>query len=204
MTLTVAAQGNDIQTSELKILTQIYKEAVAALESDRTTDEEKVRSVMKLRLVVDAIDSEYQPLWISMEENVLASVDKAHKAAVERYGVEFHQEFDQFLQYYDLIQPSLQIDVKAETMQMLEARIRYIDQYRPQVFDNVDNHQELKALKNDLEGIFENMKEDESDPSLWWVIISTGSIILLSLSYVGWRKYVGNKKSEKYKNKLKD
>jgi len=45
----------------------------------------------------------------------------------------------------------------------------------------------------DLKNLFENMDEDEADPSLWWVIISTGSIIILTLSYVGWRKYKGDR-----------
>lgn len=41
------------------------------------------------------------------------------------------------------------------------------------------------------------MDEDEADPSLWWVIISTGSIIIATLSYVGWRKYNGDKEMKK-------
>ncbi len=62
---------------------------------------------------------------------------------------------------------------------------------------------ELTSLETDLEKLFENKKEDEADPSLWWVIISTGSIIVSTLSYVGWRKYKGQdeeKKSERQKN----
>lgn len=46
------------------------------------------------------------------------------------------------------------------------------------------------------------MEDDEADPSLWWVIISTGSIIIMTLSYVGWRKYQGDK--ELRKNRSRD
>jgi sporulation protein YpjB len=41
------------------------------------------------------------------------------------------------------------------------------------------------------------MDQDQADPSLWWVIISTGSIIIMTLSYVGWRKYKGDKDIQK-------
>ena len=46
------------------------------------------------------------------------------------------------------------------------------------------------------------MDEDEADPSLWWVIISTGSIIILTLSYVGWRKYQGEKEIRKPRTRV--
>ena len=40
-------------------------------------------------------------------------------------------------------------------------------------------------------------KKDEADPSLIWVIISTGGMIVLTLSYVGWRKYRGEKEKNR-------
>ena len=52
-------------------------------------------------------------------------------------------------------------------------------------------------MKRKLQTIFEGLTEDEADPSLWWVIISTGSIIILTLSYVGWRKYKGERERSK-------
>ena len=88
----------------------------------------------------------------------------------------------------------MKIDVSVENIQRLDARINFIDEYRAQVVNNMKSQQELDGLETDLKNLFENMDEDEADPSLWWVIISTGSIIILTLSYVGWRKYQGEKK----------
>jgi sporulation protein YpjB len=56
---------------------------------------------------------------------------------------------------------------------------------------------ELEGLETDLKKLFSDMDEDQTDPSLWWVIISTGSIIIMTLSYVGWRKYKGDKDIQK-------
>ena len=58
-----------------------------------------------------------------------------------------------------------------------------------------DGIEAIEALQTDLQALFEEneTEEDEADPSLWWVIISTGGIIISTLSYVGWRKYKGEK-----------
>ena len=83
----------------------------------------------------------------------------------------------------------MKIDVPIENIQKLDARIDFINEYRSQVVNNSKSQQELEALDIDLKNLFANMEEDEADPSIWWVIISTGSIIIMTLSYVGWRKY---------------
>jgi len=75
----------------------------------------------------------------------------------------------------------------------LDARINFIDVYRSQIVSNPKSLKELDGLETDLKKLFTDMDEDQVDPSLWWVIISTGSIIIMTLSYVGWRKYKGDK-----------
>jgi sporulation protein YpjB len=96
----------------------------------------------------------------------------------------------------------MKIDVSAENIQRIDARINFIDEYRSEVVNNVKSQQELEGLEMDLKNLFENMDEDEADPSLWWVIISTGSIIILTLSYVGWRKYQGEKDMRKNRSRV--
>jgi sporulation protein YpjB len=44
----------------------------------------------------------------------------------------------------------------------------------------------------DFEAVFQS-EEDESGPSIFWLIFSIGGIIFSTLSYVGWRKYNGEK-----------
>jgi sporulation protein YpjB len=96
----------------------------------------------------------------------------------------------------------MKIDVSAENIQKIDARINFIDEYRSEVVSNVKSQEELEGLEMDLKNLFDNMDEDEADPSLWWVIISTGSIIILTLSYVGWRKYQGEKEIRKNRSRV--
>ncbi|MDI5789376.1 sporulation protein YpjB [Bacillus licheniformis] len=48
---------------------------------------------------------------------------------------------------------------------------------------------ERLTLWKRLEDVFDQVEEDDADPSLLWVILTTGSIILSTLTYVGFRKY---------------
>ncbi|MGA9225952.1 MAG: sporulation protein YpjB, partial [Mesobacillus sp.] len=106
---------------------------------------------------------------------------------------------------YNVIYPSMKIDINPETIQKIDAKVSFIDQYRPQILSEASSQEELEALESDLQTIFDEMTEDEADPSLWWVMISTGSIIILTLSYVGWRKYKGDsKKSKKVQKERKN
>jgi sporulation protein YpjB len=99
----------------------------------------------------------------------------------------------------------MKIDVPVENIQRLDARIDFINEYQSQVVSDAKSQQELYALDTDLKNLFANMEDDEADPSLWWVIISTGSIIIMTLSYVGWRKYQGDKELRKNRSRdLKD
>lgn len=204
VSLEAASQDRALVVDELRVVSKVYEEAMATLKADNRSHQDKVISITKLRLVVDAIQSEYQPLWTELEDDMTTTIDESMLALLEKNKSRFHQSLDNLLMQYDLIDASLQIDVNAEMLQEVDARIRYIDQYRAEILKNEGEEKELVALKSDLQSIFDDWKEDETDPSLWWVIISTGSIIVISLSYTGWRKYVGMKRSQKGKNKLKN
>ena len=111
----------------------------------------------------------------------------------------FNEKLNSFLALYEVVYPSMKIDVSSERIQKLDTRINFVDQYRVEILTDNDARQELLVLETELQTIFDGLTEDEADPSLWWVIISTGSIIILTLSYVGWRKYRGE--HEKSKNR---
>jgi sporulation protein YpjB len=186
---------------ELRIVTVSHDEAMEAAVNSSMEYDERVTRMTKFRLVVDAISTSHQPLWIEMKERILTAFQQAKEAAHSGDSAHFHTNFNTFLSLYNVIYPSMKIDVSAENIQRLDARINYIDEYRAQVVNNMKSQQELEGLETDLKDLFENMDEDEADPSLWWVIISTGSIIILTLSYVGWRKFQAEKELRKNRSR---
>jgi sporulation protein YpjB len=187
---------------QLRIMTISHDEALEATVSPNMKYEERLNKLTKFRLVMDAVASKHQPLWTGMEDQMFSTLDQVKNAASKKEINQFNRHLNSFLSLYNVIYPSLKIDVPASSIQKLDARINFIDEYRSQMAGDAKYVKELDGLEADLKKIFDEVNEDESDPSLWWVIISTGSIIILTLSYVGWRKYKGDK--EMRKNRSRD
>ncbi|PLR99731.1 sporulation protein YpjB [Bacillus sp. T33-2] len=200
--LELAGKGKPFTMDELRIITVAHNGAVQAASSPDMTHEKRINEVTKFRLVIDAISSTHQPLWAEMEGPIMTVFGDLKKAAYIGDNQNFHSNLNSFLSLYQVIYPSMKIDVTPERIQKLDAKVSFIDHYRPKVLSEASGQKELDALQADLQTIFDDMTEDEADPSLWWVIISTGSIIILTLSYVGWRKYKGDR--EMLKNRQKE
>ncbi|MEH7125284.1 sporulation protein YpjB [Bacillus sp. JJ1773] len=198
--VSVTGKERSFTADELRILTISHDEAVQAAANATMNHEEKINRVTKFRLVMDAITSPYQPLWTEMESPIMTVFAEVKEAVYAGDKQQFHTTLNTFLSLYDMIYPSIKINVDRDHIQRLDAKIDFIDKYRPQVLTETASQMELEALEADLQLLFDEMTEDEADPSLWWVIISTGSIIILTLSYVGWRKYKGNQEKEKEKS----
>ncbi|WP_312475785.1 sporulation protein YpjB [Neobacillus sp.] len=191
--------GNEkpLTLDEVRIVHTSHDEAMEAAVSPTMKYEERINKLTKFRLVIDAIATNHQPLWTEMEDQIMTAFHQAKDAAINGDTPHFHSNFNTFLSLYNVIYPSMKIDVPVENIQRLDARIDFINEYRSQIVKDSKSQQELDALDTDLKNLFANMEEDQADPSIWWVIISTGSIIIMTLSYVGWRKYQGDKAMRK-------
>ena len=201
----ITGKEQPLTMDELRIVRQSRDEAVEAAASTDMKYEERMNKVTKFRLVVDAIATSHQPLWTAMEDQIMSAFEQAKDAAKNRDAEHFHSSFNKFLSLYNVIYPSMKIDVPVENIQKIDTRITFIDEYRSQVVNDPKSQQELVSLETDLKSLFDNMDEDQTDPSIWWVIISTGSIIIMTLSYVGWRKYKGEMEVKKDRSRdLKD
>jgi sporulation protein YpjB len=200
---TAQSMHQSFSMDELRILTISHNLALETINQTNSGIEQKVNAVTRFRLVMDALSSHYQPLWIEMEDPLMEAFNGVKSAAESGNSEQYHTELNLFLSKYNIIQPSIKLDIPVDQAQALDARISYLDHYRQKVLESTDAMAELTTLQSNLEHLFENKKEDEADPSLWWVIISTGSIIVSTLSYVGWRKYRGQGEapsSERQKN----
>lgn len=202
--LQITAKESIFDMDELRIITVAHNEALEAVQDEAMIDSERINVVTKFRLVIDAVKSTHQPIWTNMESSMMETFSQTKEAALQQNSEEFQKELSTLLTQYDIIYPSLKVDLSAETIQQLDTRIHFINQSRNELMTNQKAQQELDALQYDLKSIFKNMEEDEADPSLWWVIISTGSIIILTLSYVGWKKYIGSQEEIKTRKKQDD
>jgi sporulation protein YpjB len=200
----VASVHHSFSMDELRVLTVAHNQAVEAVNSTSMNLQQRVNTVTSFRLVMDTLSSQYQPLWTEMEGPIMTTFQQVKTAAENGNSEEYHSTLNSFLTKYNIIQPSLKLDIPVDKAQQLDTRISYIDQYRQDVIQGTNPQETLSNLEKDLQNLFDGVTEDESDPSLWWVIISTGSIIILTLSYVGWRKYKGESEESKKAKRLKD
>jgi len=189
----VPLTDSDMSVDELHVISSSHQKALDTLIEKKASDEEKMKAVTQFRLVVDAIVSEHQPLWGTMEEPIMTTFSQLKSNMEEGNQEAFQHEWNKFLSLYNLIYPSLVIDVKEQNIKRVETHISAIEE---NMFLEVSSHtrlQQLIAMEEALQDIFDNSEEDDTDPSLLWVIITTGSIILLTLTYTGWKKYKGEK-----------
>ncbi|MDP4083864.1 MAG: sporulation protein YpjB [Bacillota bacterium] len=187
---------------QLRIVSVSHDDAVEATVSPNMKYQERMNRLTTFRLVIDAVSSDHQPLWTGMKDQVMATLHHAKSDIQHHDSPKFNKDLNSFMSLYNIIYPSMKIDIPAETIQKLDAQIDFIDDYRSEMIGNSKNINELSGLTDDLQKLFDDMSEDQTDPSIWWVIISTGSIIIMTLSYVGFRKYQGDKASRKSRSRV--
>lgn len=192
----IPTEQNNLSLEHVKAITATHTEALKALQNEQVSSEEKERVVTQFRLVVDAATSEHQPLWSSMETSIMDTFSQM-KADVETGDEQsFQHDWNRFISLYNIIYPSIQVDVDTNIVKKMDAHISVVED---QLFEQIPQTSKVKQLvdmESELKALFERAEEDEADPSLLWVMITTGSIIILTLSYSAWRKYKGEKNKQ--------
>ncbi|MGY3714101.1 sporulation protein YpjB [Sutcliffiella cohnii] len=199
----VMTTQKDVKMDDVRVIMSVHSQTKDTLMNGTVPHEEKVRNVMMLRLAVDAMSSEHQPLWTEMEEPIITTFQQLKHSVESKDENIFGQHYYRLIKTYNLILPSLRMDVKPEYIAKVDAHLQYLDQNKRTIIQDPTKMEQLNAMETDFRALFEQLKEDETDPSLLWVMISTGSIILLTLSYVAWRRYEAENRKRKRK-KQKD
>jgi sporulation protein YpjB len=186
---------------ELRAVTVTHENALKTIAASSLPAEEKIDKLTQFRLVVDAIHSNHQPLWSEMESTVMETFDQLEKAVDQEKDESFAASLRNFLNHYELIEPSVKIDVPVEEAKKIDKDIEMLQAPAFRQLSLEEKHERLKQMREDLQSLFDDVRKDEADPSLIWVMISTGGIIILTLSYVGWRKYQGEKEKSRTRQK---
>ena len=188
---------------QVRTITLVHQDALSAISDIDLSHAEKVKSVVRLRLVVDAMTSSHQPLWVEMQQPII-SIFQHIKDSIEMKDSDMYRDsLTKLRDSFHLIQPSLIIDAKHENVMTVDAHIQFLDENRDELFRS-NSSTYLENMEEDIKKLFENLKEDETDPNLIWVMLSTGSFIIVTLSYVAIRKYLADRKKSPERKKLKD
>jgi sporulation protein YpjB len=194
-------QTEDVQQplsmTDLNVLTMSYDKSNEALTSTSLPYEERIRTLTQFRLIVDAINTNHQPLWRNMEQSVLNPLSKMRQAIESDNKEHFHHYLNQFLSAYEHIRPALVIDLEEDHLSRLDSLVSFLDKQRSLVFSDENQRQQVENIEVELTELFKGSQQDNADPSLPWLIITIGGVIVSTLIYVGWRKYNAEKKRVK-------
>ncbi|MFJ8527095.1 sporulation protein YpjB [Bacillus sp. NPDC094106] len=190
-------QEKKVTPMHFRVISLAYDKAQQSLGGESLDRQMKIDDVLALQLAVDAEVSKFQPLWMEREERVMGAFAKVEKAMKKEDDERFQQSLNTFLHEFDIIYPSLMIALPENQSQRVNAHLSYLDEFRNMMLKNKSGQTQLGIIKGDLQKIFQTVKKDEVDSSLIWFMTITGGIILFTLTYVGWRKYKGEKAKRK-------
>ena len=178
-----------ITMTALRTVTTTFESAKEAVTAADLSLEERIYAVTTFRLAVDALSSEHHPLWLHTEENVMHAIRMMKESVNEEDNQQYQHRFNDFIRYYQMIRPALFIDLEPDHLQRIDSQIAYLENRRSTELDQKAISSHLEVIETEWTKLYERVKEDEADPSLWWVMFIIGGMITISLSYTGWRKY---------------
>ncbi|WP_024121851.1 sporulation protein YpjB [Bacillus halotolerans] len=190
-------QDSMLTGAQIRQITLGYNDMVRSLKQADASDTQKLRAAAQFRMLMDAVDNQSDPLWGSLEKPIMEVFAALKQDVQKNESTSFYEKWNEFISLYDLIYPSLTIDISEDQLDTVGKHIEVIEQEGFQQMTESTKLERLSLLQNDLKSVFDRVEEDDADPSLLWVMITTGGIIITALTYVGYRKYRAEKKKLK-------
>jgi len=195
--LSIKYNEANVSMSDLRVATTSFENAMEAVTSVSMRQEERLKLVMEFRLAIDALSTEHHPLWLNTRSTVMKSIADMKQAATEKEAQAFQHSTNAFLRNYQMIRPALMLDLEPAAFQRIESHVQYLKRYRNNIVDDAQKTGHLAVMENDFNEMYDRIQKDSADPSLLWVMLTIGGMIVISLSYAGWKKYKGEKKKLK-------
>ncbi len=198
-----AKRNKDFTPKDLETISITFQNALQSLENDASDSQEKIAKVLGLRLLIDARETSFQPMWKEMKNAVMTPLHNMD-SAYERGNTEAYDiQLNQFLHQFEIIYPSLLSDLSYEEVKKINSLVSFLDDYRVNKESLPAFNQKLDQTQSELLMIFEQ-GNSIFPPATFWTLFMTGGIIVGTLCYVGWRKYVGERNKNKKQREHND
>ncbi|MDR7072525.1 sporulation protein YpjB [Fictibacillus barbaricus] len=184
-----------LRPDQQRMVDYTLSDALMSLKNPEWTKENKLNKLTEVRLLVDALQTDYEPLWKKTGLMILEPFISMEKGINKNDSSSFHQAVNLLLQRYETVRPALSVDLSTKELARLDEHVSFVDLNRSAILTDENHQKQLEVAAADFEALF-FAKKDNSEPSLFWLIFSIGGIISSTLFYVGWRKYKGDKEEE--------
>ncbi|MDL4840817.1 sporulation protein YpjB [Aquibacillus rhizosphaerae] len=175
----------------------IEEELVSLLELNTTiiNDESfpkqyKSNQAQSLLLAVDSIQNQNDPIWLKWKSNLESTLSNYLDSEQVT-----EQQVEKIMTEYQIIQPALRVALDEEQYNELATSYEQLRESETVTGDSA----QLKAVFRQTQ-LLDISTDSGSQTGKWnfiWMMSVVGGFITLTLSYVTWKKYKGEKKSEK-------
>ncbi|WP_158735352.1 sporulation protein YpjB [Alteribacillus sp. YIM 98480] len=184
-----------MNTNQMSELFRAFDRAGESVTKAELSEQRRIQYIFAFRLAVDAVISKENPLWEKSAERLLLSLDGIEKQVKQEDPEAARQSFQDWQLQFEMIRPAIYAGVEEKRYMPFISYVRYLDHHSGWVESK--DAEEVRKLKSSLHDLLSETEEQSSaDPSLWLVMMSIGSAIFVSLTYVGWRKYKGEKQRQ--------
>ncbi|XBP66095.1 sporulation protein YpjB [Bacillus velezensis] len=114
---------------------------------------------------MDAMEDHSDPLWGSLERPIMATFSALKEDVSGNGSGNFNEKWNEFISLYDLIYPSLTMDVSAGQLDTVAKHIEVIEQEGFQQMTKGTKLERLTLLQQDLKRVFDKVERDDADPS---------------------------------------
>ncbi|TMW73578.1 sporulation protein YpjB [Alteribacter natronophilus] len=187
--LSIRSSDSGLSMNDLRVIVSSYEQAEQAAVSMNMPHEERVRAASSFRLLVDVYERSHRPLWKNTKDTLTVPLTGMAEAYEASDWTTYQQHLNRFLSSYERVRPAWQVSLEPHIYQRFHSQVVYVERNRqePASVSNMVNT--LAVMLSDLDDIYADAEKESSDPSVIWVMLSIGGIILAALSYTGWKKY---------------
>lgn len=175
---------------ELQVITTTFDETSSAVKSASMTHSERVRKAYALRLLTDIYTDSSEPLWKKTEKTLLERLVSV-KESVEMKGQPDQQQLTAFTGLYAAVEPAWQVSLETTQFQRVYSQMKFLDRLAAEDANEASWVKHFMLLETTFAEIYDGEpdKDDVTDPSFYWFVITVASAVISSLTYAGWKKY---------------
>ncbi|TCP31624.1 sporulation protein YpjB [Scopulibacillus darangshiensis] len=156
-----------------------------------SSDKSKRQTAIEFRLAVDAATHNQQPLWMGLKPKLIKPIDDMKEAVKKGDDQTFQHGLNEFLSVYQMIYPSLVIDLSSKQLHDVNSAVNQLTDHRITILQSEKGESQIKALQQQIKALFGIAKMSQVNEQSLWTVGLIGGVIVFTLIYVSWRKYRG-------------
>lgn len=193
----VSDKNPDIESLDIMTRTIVQgKRAFASVE----LDEDRLNwHALQIRLMTDALTHQHQPLWKNYYKTYMEQVNQMISSVSRREGDGFREALERNYQLYATLRPAIAVSQSVNTVEMMDSLYQFLHNKKKDPHSSWEElNGGLTQLKQSAEQLFLTNSRDAYSPvsgsSPLGIIIAVAAMVLSTLTYVGWKKYKGERK----------